>query len=127
MTARSTKIIYRASTIIFTVITLMYAANSLFNHELFSKRFAAMGHPAYLIYPLTIAKLLGLIAVWSNRSTTLKEWAYAGFFFVFVLAMLAELHASNGEYISSLIALIALVSSYLFWKRSFGMQSLKPE
>ncbi len=41
--------------------------------------------------------ILGLIAIWSNKSATLKEWAYAGFFFNFVLAFLAEVHAVGRE------------------------------
>ena len=97
----------------------MYVGNSIFNHAMFSKRFAALGYPTYIIYPLTIAKLLGLIAIWSNKSKTLKEWAYAGFFFDFILAMVAEIHADDGEYFSSLIATVALLTSYNAWTRSF--------
>jgi hypothetical protein len=96
----------------------MYIANSIFNNELFSKRFVALGFPVYLIYPLTMAKILGLVAIWSDKSKTLKELAYAGFFFVFILAILAEIHAQDGEYFSSPLALILLVASYLFGKRA---------
>ena len=117
MSSKSLKIIYWVSTGLLTIIVLMYVGNSIFNNEMFRKRFAALGYPTYLIYPLTIAKILGLIATWSNRSKTLKEWAYAGFFFDFVLAMLAELHAVDGEYISSPLALVFLLTSYIFGKR----------
>jgi uncharacterized membrane protein len=95
----------------------MYVGNSIFNHEVFSKRFAALGYPTYLIYPLTIAKILGLIAIWSNQSKLLKEWAYAGFFFDFVLAFMAEAHAVDGEYVSSPLALMFLLTSYVIRKR----------
>src|SRR5687768_13154289 len=100
MSDKTEKIIYRVTTGLLTVIILMYVTNSIFNNEMFSKRFAALGHPVYLIYPLTIAKVLGLIAIWANRSNTLKEWAYVGFFFALILAMLAEIHAIDGEYLS---------------------------
>lgn len=119
MSDRTKKIIYWVSTGIFTVIVLMYVENSIFNHEMFSKRFAALGYPTYIIYPLTIAKILGLIAIWSNKSKTLREWAYAGFLFDFILAMLAEAHASDGEYISSLIALVTLLTSYVIGRKVF--------
>ncbi len=117
MSGKSLKIVYRVSTGLLTIIVLMYVGNSIFNNEMFSKRFAALGYPTYLIYPLTIAKILGLIAIWSNRSKALKEWAYAGFFFDFILAMLAEIHAVDGEYISSPLALVFLLTSYIFGKR----------
>jgi hypothetical protein len=112
MSDKSNKIIYLVSTVVLTVIVLMYAGNSIFNYEMFSERFAALDYPRYLIYPLTIAKILGLIAIWHNKSRTLKEWAYAGFFFDFILAMVAEAHADDGEYFSSLLATIALLTSY---------------
>jgi hypothetical protein len=80
--------------------------------------FTSLGYPTYIIYPLTIAKLLGIIAIWYNKSGTLKEWAYAGFFFDFMLAMVAEIHADDGEYFSSVIATIALLTSYNISKKS---------
>ncbi len=101
----------------------MYAGNSIFNNEIFSKRFAEMGYPTYLIYPLTIAKLLGLIAIWSNQSKRLKEWAYVGFLFDFILAISAEVHAIDGEYFSSPMALILLLTSYIFGKMVFERKS----
>ena len=122
MSDKANKIIYWVTTGLLTVIVLMYAGNSIFNNEMFSNRFAELGHPTYIIYPLTIAKILGLIAIWSDKSKTLKEWAYAGFFFVFILAMLAEIHADDGDYLSPPLALILLQTSYIFGKRVFGKQ-----
>jgi hypothetical protein len=125
MSNKSVKIIYLVTTSVLTLIVLMFTANSIFNSEIFMKRFASMGHPTYIIYPLTTAKILGLIAIWSNKSKTLKEWAYAGFFFVFILAMLAEIHAIDGEYVSSSTALVMLLISYTVWKRSVSNDSVK--
>jgi hypothetical protein len=53
-----------------TVIVLMFVGNSVFNNEVFTKRFASLGYPTYLIYPLVVAKVLGLVAIWSNKSKT---------------------------------------------------------
>lgn len=113
---KTRKIIYRIATGLLTVIVLMYVGNSIFNYEMFSQRFAGLGYPTYIIYTITIAKILGLIAIWSNKSKTLKEWAYAGFFFNFILAISAEMHADDGEFVSSLLATFALLTSYSTWK-----------
>ncbi len=40
MSDKANKIIYRVTTGLLTVIVLMYAGNSIFNKEMFSKRFA---------------------------------------------------------------------------------------
>ncbi len=112
MSDKTRTIIFRIATGLLTVVVLMFVGNSLFNTEMFTNRFASLGYPTYLIYPLVVAKILGLIAIWSNKSATLKEWAYAGFFFNFVLAFLAEINAVDGEYISSPLAIIFLMISY---------------
>ena len=119
MNQKSRKIIFRISTGIVSIIVLMFVANSSFNREMFTNRFSTLGYPIYLIYPLVVAKILGLIAIWSNKSVILKEWAYAGFLFNFVLAFLAEIHAIDGEYISSPVALVFLLISYISGMKTF--------
>jgi hypothetical protein len=123
MSNKTNPVIYRIATGMLTVIVLMYIGNSVFNKVLFTQRFADLGYPTYLIYPLTIAKLLGLVAIWSGKSKTLREWAYAGFFFNFLLAFAAESQAVDADYVSSPLALIALLTSYVFGKRVFETTS----
>ena len=122
MSQKSQRIIFRVATGILSVIVLMFVANSIFNREMFMNRFSALGYPPHIIYPLAAAKVLGLLAIWSNRSATLKEWAYAGFFFNFVLAFVAELQAQDGEYISTPVALLCLLASY-FSEKSFRQET----
>lgn len=119
MNQKSQKIIFGISTGILSITVLMFVANSIFNREMFTNRFSTLGYPIYIIYPLVVAKMLGLIAIWSNKSVILKEWAYAGFCFNFVLAFLAEIQAIDGEYVSSPLALIVLLISYISGKKEF--------
>lgn len=126
MSIKSVKIIYGITTGLVTVILLLTIGNSIFNKE-FSQRFAEIGHPTYLIIPLMSAKVLGLIAIWSDKSNVLKEWAYAGFFFLFVLALLAEIHASDADYVSPPLALSLLLTSYLCWKKIPQNKLMKSE
>jgi hypothetical protein len=125
MNGKGIKIIYWVTTGLLTVIVVMYVGNSIFNHEMFRQRFASLGYPTYVIYPLTIAKVLGLIAIWSNKIKTLNEWTYAGFFFDFVLAMFAEMYAVDGEYFSSPVALTSLLISYMCWRKFSRNESQK--
>ncbi len=62
-------------------------------------------------------KILGLIAIWTNKSKLLKEWSYSGFLFLFLLAILAEINAPVPDYFSPPIALILLLTSYTLWKK----------
>jgi hypothetical protein len=56
---------------------------------------AQLGYPVYLLTILGVWKLLGAIALLVPRFPRLKEWAYAGTFFVYVGAV-ASLVARGG-------------------------------
>ncbi|MEM6318568.1 MAG: DoxX family protein [Bacteroidota bacterium] len=109
--------IYRISTGLLSALMLMSAGMYFFNHAEVSQSFNNLGYPAYIIYPLAIAKILGLVAIWTNQSESLKEWAYAGFFFDFVLAFSAHLMVGDGEYAPAIVATVLLFTSYFSWKK----------
>jgi uncharacterized membrane protein YphA (DoxX/SURF4 family) len=64
-----------------------------------------LGYPVYLLTLLGVWKLLGAVALLVPRFPRLKEWAYAGTFFVYVGA--AASWAARGD-IGDLIAPLAL-------------------
>ena len=96
-----------------------------------------MGFPAWMIVPLGIAKLLGVIAIVTRLSSTLKEYAYAGFLFDFLMAIGAhvgvdtqdaELIAAYGqEAVESMKSPALAIGATVLWfaskaleKRAFG-------
>lgn len=123
MSDKTNKIIYNVTTGLLTIVCLFSAGNYIFNNEMFSQKFLEFGYPTYIIYPLAVANLMGLIAIWSNKSKTLSEWAYAAFFFDFILAIAAHLSINDGGFPFPLFALILLLSSYLSGRRMFGRKS----
>ena len=110
------KILFWVSTSMLTLIMLFSVYNYFFNHKAIVDFFVNMGYPTYLIYPLAGAKILGLIAVWSNFSKWLKEWAYAGFFFNTLLAFFAHYMVNDGEHMGAVIAFIVVLISYFTGK-----------
>ncbi len=110
------KIIYLISTSIVTLVMLFSIVNYIFNHEFFVEIFNDLGFPAFIVYPLALAKALGLIAIWSRKSELLKEWAFAGFFFDFLLATGAHLVAADGAYPLPLFVMLMLFISYRYGK-----------
>jgi hypothetical protein len=117
LTMNKTKLLYYISTGILTAIMLLSAGMYLFNNEMIQGAFTSLGYPTYLIYPLAIAKLLGLVAIWMRKSNSLKEWAYAGFFFDTALALTAHLVVDDGGFILSGIALVMVLVSYFSEQR----------
>ena len=114
------KIIYFVATGLLTALMLMSAGMYFFNYDMVSATFTKLGFPTYIVYPLAVAKILGLIAIWTRKSMMLKEWAYAGFFFDFLLAFAAHLIIGDGEYAGAIVATVLLFTSYFFGKKYYG-------
>ena len=87
------------------------------NYEMVAETFTQLGYPTHIIYPLAIAKILGLIAIWTKRSNTLLEWAYAGFFFDVVLAMAAHININDGAWMPAALGIVLVITSYVTGKR----------
>ena len=117
MSQKRDRIIYYLSTGMLTVLMLMSAGMYFFNHEMIAMAFQKLGYPTYIIYPLATAKILGLIAIWTRKSNTLKEWAYAGFFFDVVLAASAHIMAKDGEFAPALLGIVLVLLSYTYERK----------
>ncbi len=117
---KSSKIVYLVATGLLTALMMMSAGMYIFNHEMVSETFTRLGYPTYIIYPLAMAKIFGLIAIWTGKSKTLKEWAYAGFFFDFILAVSAHISLNDGEFGPALVAIVLLFASYIYGKKIAG-------
>lgn len=114
---KTTKIIYYISTGLLTLLLLFSVGMYFFNHAEVAIMFPKLGYPAYIIYPYAVAKLLGLTAIWFISNQTLKEWAYAGFFFALVLAFFAHIMTGDGEQMGAVIAFVLLMTSYITYKK----------
>ena len=75
-----------------------------------------LGYPAYFVTILGISKILGVVALLIPKFPLLKEWAYAGFFFMMSGAVFTHIAAgsSMGEIFPSLLLLILTVLSWYF-------------
>jgi hypothetical protein len=77
---------------------LLFAASAiwtLFDISGTIKETQALGYPAFTVFPLAVAKILGIIAIVSNKSKTLKEFAFAGFLYDLILAFLGHYYNPN--------------------------------
>jgi len=73
-----------------------------------------LGYPIYFLTILGIWKLLGVIAVLAPKFPVLKEWAYAGFFFIMSGAIVS--HIASGHSLTELLpSLLLLILTLLSW------------
>ena len=117
MNAKTTKIIFWIATGLLSAMMLMSGGMYFFNYEEVAKTFDIVGHPRHVIYPLAVAKILAVVAITTRKNATLTEWAYAGLFFDFVLALMAHLNAGDGQFGGAIVALVLLFTSYFMGKR----------
>ena len=84
-----------------------------------AEAFTRLGFPGYFRIELSIAKLIGIAVLLLPVPARLKEWAYAGFAFNLVSAIIAHLAVGDGPeawgFAAGTSVLWAL--SYYFWRR----------
>ena len=66
-----------------------------------------LGYPVYLLTLLGIWKILGVIVILIPKFLLLKEWAYAGFFFVMTGAIFS--HIASGDPINEIFPALLLI------------------
>jgi len=116
-TSKATRITYWISTIWLAlgmastgIVQLLKAKEGQGGVEMLSH----LGYPAYLVTLLGICKILGVVAILIPRFPILKEWAYAGFFFIMVGAVFS--HMATGDAMTSVIpSLLLLVLTVVSW------------
>ncbi|WP_416864217.1 MAG: DoxX family protein [Imperialibacter sp.] len=113
------KIGYWIALVLFSAFMLMSAFNFLFNTDVTATLFKSLGFPSFIIIPLGVAKILGVIAIASRYSEKLKEWALVGFFFDFSMAIYSHINANDGMFMMPVLALIMLLAVFFFEKKAF--------
>ena len=108
------KLIYWVTTSLLAAQSLFAAFSYLSGSPQAVQGFAHVGYPQQLRIILGIAKLLGAITLVVPALPRLKEWAYAGFTFAWISAVIAHYLAKDGPItFIPLILLVFLAVSYV--------------
>ncbi len=119
---KTNKIIYWSATGLLSALLLMSSGMYIFQNEMVQQLFVSFGYPTYLIYPLAIAKVSAVIILLTQKKSKIKEWAYSGLFFDFVLAFFAHFMTGDGGQIPALLAIILLIVSYNYNNKINNLQ-----
>lgn len=78
--------------------------------------FTNLGYPAYLMTIIGVWKLLGIIVILIPKQLLLKEWAYAGFFFVMSGAVISHLIVGDtaGRTFPAVLLFVLVMISWYF-------------
>lgn len=114
--SKRNKIIYWGTTIFLSIGMLAGGIQQMLQIGGYNEIITRLGYPLYMLTILGIWKILGVVAILLPRRPLLKEWAYAGFFFVMTGAAISHLAMKEAfvEVIPSLTLLAAIILSWYF-------------
>jgi len=114
--SKRNKIIYWVSTIWLALGMVSTGIVQLFRVKEDVDFIIQMGYPDYFLTIIGIWKILGAVAVLIPKFTLLKEWAYAGFFFVMSGAVFSHIATGNSmnEIFPAILLLALTVISWYF-------------
>lgn len=110
------KIIYWVATIWLSLGMVSTGIVQLIQMEEEVQKMSTLGYPSYFLTIIGVWKILGVIAVLVPKLTLVKEWAYAGFFFLMSGAIFTHIAVGDEavEYFGpALLLVLTLVSWYL--------------
>ncbi len=121
MTPKATNTVYWICTIIFAALMVFSAAGGIEpSPQAIQVIHDGLGYPIYFIQFISIAKLLGVIAILIPGLNRVKEWAYAGLFFDLAGAVYSGI-AGPGKFdpwmLTMLIWIVPGILSYYFWHK----------
>ncbi|TMM55790.1 DoxX family protein [Maribacter algarum] len=114
------KIIYWISTGLLCALFMFSAMMYFFNYPRIEGFFINLGFPVWIIYPLAVLKVFGVIAILTKKVNLLKELAYAGFLYDAILALSAHIIVDDGEFMPAVIAIVATAVSWVYDRKVFG-------
>ncbi|MEC3953302.1 DoxX family protein [Nocardia sp. CDC153] len=84
-----------------------------------------LGYPTYFLVILGVWKLLGALALVVPRFPLVKEWAYAGTFFVYTGAIASHLTTGYARYEVPILTVMALLTAASWALRPDDRQTLR--
>lgn len=114
--------------IFYWVFTVLFAGLMVFssiggigpNEETKKMLHEGFGYPVYFIQFISVAKIIGSVAILIPGLKKIKEWAYAGLFFDLsgaVFSIIATAPSFDPKMLGMLIFIISGILSYYFWNK----------
>jgi hypothetical protein len=116
---KALRILYWSATLLFAVPQAWSAVQYITEAPKMVETITGLGYPLYFMKGLAAAKLLGLAAILIGAFPVLKEWAYAGFTFEVLAAIVSHVVSGDALYIAAVpfAFLVVQLISYFSWRK----------
>lgn len=113
---------------LYWIFTILFAGLMIFSaiggiqpsEETIKMLHDGLGYPVYFIQFISIAKILGAVAILVPGLKRIKEWAYAGLFFDLAGAVYSGIAAAKGvdpKMLFMLAWIVPGILSYYYWTK----------
>lgn len=125
---KKNKIIYWIATIWLALGMVSTGIVQLIGMEAEVDVITQLGYPIYILTILGVWKMLGVIAVLIPKYPLVKEWAYAGFFFIMSGAIVSHVASGDGaaELFGPTLLIVLTVVSWYFRPADRKIVSVNP-
>lgn len=116
---KKTKILYWIFTGLLAALMGFSGISGLLYGPGAAELFKHLGYPLYLIPFLSVAKILGVLAILVPGFPKIKEWAYAGFVFDLGGAMYSSIAVGDpaSAWMPLFIGFILIAGSYIYYHK----------
>ncbi|KIC62894.1 DoxX family protein [Chryseobacterium taiwanense] len=110
------KIIYWIFTLWMSLGMISTAIVQLLKNKDELANFTNLGYPSYLMTIIGVWKILGVLVILLPKRLLLKEWAYAGFFFVMSGAIVSHIIVNDpfSKKFPTILLLVLVIISWYF-------------
>jgi DoxX-like family len=121
MQPKTINILHWVFTILFAALMIFSAVGGIGpNDETKKMLHEGFGYPIYFIQFISVAKILGSVALLIPGLKKIKEWAYAGLFFDLAGAIFTIVSVSpsfDPKMLGMLLFVVSGILSYYFWNK----------
>lgn len=113
---KSNKIIYWVTTLWLSLGMLSTGIVQVIQMEEELKKMLTLGYPSYFLTIIGVWKILGVVAILIPKFPLIKEWAYAGFFFLMTGAIFTHLMVEDGliNFFGPILLFLLTIFSWYF-------------
>jgi len=125
--SKKNKIIYWVATLFLSLGMLAGGTQQMLQIGGYNEIVTRLGYPLYMLSIIGVWKILGVVVLLLPGFPLVKEWAYAGFFFVMTGAAISHIVMKEPfvEVVPSLTLLTAIIVSWYFRPASRKVAAIK--
>ncbi|HRQ30853.1 MAG TPA: DoxX family protein, partial [Saprospiraceae bacterium] len=124
---KKNNIIYWVATIWLSLGMVSTGTVQIIQLEEETLKMKALGYPMYFLTIIGVWKILGVVAILVPKFPMVKEWAYAGFFFVMTGAVFTHVAVGDSiaEYFGPVLLLVLTIISWYFRPAKRKLNTIK--